>query len=373
MSIFGNEPSHELHPDPTRPGLRQSEIDDPGIPELQKSLRAWHDNKGHGWIANRVLDSGKTESAWISAVVLKSWRLALLVARLQIKVWSSHCVDSTPAAPRAATPEAVRPAALAATAEPSGRYQSRVPFTEAETSIPVLDDDWEERQLFVQKSKHFAQSLGYRRKRKKSELDSPTEAEENAGIEPTTIETMEHPGGKRARPDATMDWRSRVIQERRSRRKGRITGSSFDFIGDAIDEAQANQQIEEDLRILTKASLAELGAASDRFNTSSRNLGTRLPALTLGETSAAPSAVAASIGAEVVDDDEPSGQTPSSSSSVAPSSSNKMQRVTRPGRSASKVGLPSTYLEDDMACAGPQTEEDVDAAIKELLQVSQIY
>jgi len=87
MDIFANEPPIQQHPDPQRPGLRLSELEDAYIHEIQNSLRSWNDKKGRGWIARRQRPGGKTESAWISAANLGSWRLALLLARLQVMVW----------------------------------------------------------------------------------------------------------------------------------------------------------------------------------------------------------------------------------------------------------------------------------------------
>eukprot|EP00427_Karlodinium_veneficum_P028927 CAMPEP_0169206822 /NCGR_PEP_ID=MMETSP1016-20121227/13250_1 /TAXON_ID=342587 /ORGANISM="Karlodinium micrum, Strain CCMP2283" /LENGTH=1297 /DNA_ID=CAMNT_0009284049 /DNA_START=14 /DNA_END=3907 /DNA_ORIENTATION=+ len=87
MEIFANEPPLELHPDPNFPGLRQSELQDSSFHEIQRSL------KSRGWIASRTRRCGKSETAWISAVRMGSWRLALLLARLQILVWQEK--DST--------------------------------------------------------------------------------------------------------------------------------------------------------------------------------------------------------------------------------------------------------------------------------------
>lgn len=356
MSIFEDEISYDLHPDPSRPGLRQSEIDDIGISQLQKGLRPWRDNNGRGWIASRKLDNGKTQSAWLSAVTLGSWRLALLLARLQIQVWES---DDTAAAiyptQRATAPK------TAGSARASRQPSREEAFREADTSIPVLDDDVEERNFLEEERKNFARQLGYRRKKKRDELDAPSEAQESRGA---AVAAVEHPGGKKVKPDASMDWRSRVLQERRLRRKGNITGSSFDYLGDVIDAAQASLQIEEDLRILTKASAAEWEASSDQSST--RASGAELPALTFGDTSlpeaAHPVRVRVRVGA---DDDEPSGHRSSSSIAAPSSNSRKVQRIAQP--------VPSSSSKDVVDCAGPRSEEDVDAAIKELLQVSEIY
>ncbi|CAL1150332.1 unnamed protein product [Cladocopium goreaui] len=63
------------HPFPASPGLRAEEC------ELSQ-LRCWEDKKGAGWVAQ-----GQGKSAWFSLSSWGSWRLALLLAKLQRDLW----------------------------------------------------------------------------------------------------------------------------------------------------------------------------------------------------------------------------------------------------------------------------------------------
>lgn len=135
MDIFANEPPIQQHPDPQRPGLRLSELEDAYIYEIQNSLRSWNDKKGRGWIARRQRPGGKTESAWISAANLGSWRLALLLARLQIMVWQEDdCTQGD------LVPLARAPGPVACSASKKLPPRAKVPRKKKQTSPECLLD-----------------------------------------------------------------------------------------------------------------------------------------------------------------------------------------------------------------------------------------
>jgi len=84
---FLDEAKPELHPDPSRPGMRLTETSGPSAVALD-GLRTWNDAQGRGWIAQRPAGAGrKVEHRWFSVAKWGSWRLAFLLARLQRQVY----------------------------------------------------------------------------------------------------------------------------------------------------------------------------------------------------------------------------------------------------------------------------------------------
>eukprot|EP00434_Breviolum_minutum_P015985 symbB.v1.2.014092.t1/scaffold1014.1/size144222/5 len=86
LSQFKDEPRERAqHPHTASPGLRSDETWD------LTQLRCWEDRKGAGWVA-----IGQGKSAWFSLTSWGSWRLALLMAKLQRDVWRKQKTEGGP-------------------------------------------------------------------------------------------------------------------------------------------------------------------------------------------------------------------------------------------------------------------------------------
>jgi len=101
---FENEPPPRLHPYPHLPGLRANE-------QIPKGLRVWDDlRQGHtdrdgaGWVA--VLSKNakeKKREKWFNIQYCGSWRMAFLMARLQLAYW--HEQGANAVEPSTVTPQ----------------------------------------------------------------------------------------------------------------------------------------------------------------------------------------------------------------------------------------------------------------------------
>lgn len=88
---FAGEPAPDLHPNPEKPGVRLGD-------SVPKSLRMWDDVRagntckdGAGWIAVRGANQHeKKQEKWFNIRVCGSWRMAFLLARLQLLHWDEH-------------------------------------------------------------------------------------------------------------------------------------------------------------------------------------------------------------------------------------------------------------------------------------------
>lgn len=93
MQCWAGEPPPEKHPDPTQPGVRSGE-------EVPNGLRIWDDVRdgcaakktlgGAGWVAEKILPTGRKMSKSFNIRTCGSWRLAFLLARLQQNVWENQ-------------------------------------------------------------------------------------------------------------------------------------------------------------------------------------------------------------------------------------------------------------------------------------------
>jgi hypothetical protein len=91
MPAFEHEPPPNVHPDPERPGVRANE-------HFPKGLRLWDDiRQGHtkkdgaGWIAVRsASEHEKKKEKWFNIRICGSWRMAFLLAKLQLACWDER-------------------------------------------------------------------------------------------------------------------------------------------------------------------------------------------------------------------------------------------------------------------------------------------
>jgi len=121
MPAFAHEPPPNVHPDPERPGVGANE-------HFPKGLRLWDDiRQGHtkkdgaGWIAVRAAsEHEKKREKWFNIRVCGSWRMAFLLAKLQLACWDERAAWlRSPENAAAASADPTASAAKASTAAAS--------------------------------------------------------------------------------------------------------------------------------------------------------------------------------------------------------------------------------------------------------------
>jgi len=131
QSWYAGEPPPDKHPHPKYPGVQKNE-------EVLKGMRMWDDLRagakdkdGAGWIAARSRKNEPKIEKWFNIRTTGSWRLAFLLARLQLQLWDRR---GGPGFNQRAQPAAESAEQGSSSAAASGDAQ-------AEDSLDVLPPD----------------------------------------------------------------------------------------------------------------------------------------------------------------------------------------------------------------------------------------
>jgi len=129
-SWYAGEPPPNRHPRPDHPGVQKDE-------EVLRGMRIWDDLRagckdkdGAGWIAAWNRKNEPKIEKWFNIRTTGSWRLAFLLARLQLQLWDRRGVPGSNrrAEPAAETPEqGSSSAAASGDANEDGNLEVRPP------------------------------------------------------------------------------------------------------------------------------------------------------------------------------------------------------------------------------------------------------
>lgn len=384
-SYFENEAPAETHPVETKPGITLEEKDQ------LSGLRCWSDPKGMGWIA-----MGNGLNKWFSANTWGSWRLAFVLAKLQVAVWSKHGGAGGALRPASLqkvglrkTPKMKLKAGLRRVKKGKGkRLRGRAAPTSRVSASHREPRNW----TAPAHSETGAPPDGKRPRGRPRGRFVPRSAVRRAqavyGDDDDTPLAMLLP--RKMKEGFKMDPRSKLIQQKRWAKAGLKSKSSFDSLGEVIDEARSKTQL--DIHILAGASSNELNeigvsnaltaeelsgltsrrnAAADSAPSSSSSSSAALPESSAHRTLATDDDLLAQCQEEVqqlaLEND--SDATPNTSEEDLPRSQ---------AASGAKGAAPSDHGSSSDALPkgaknGPGNADDVDAVIAELLKIGAMY
>lgn len=180
---------------------------------------------------------------------------------------------------------------------------------------------------------------------------------------------------RKVRADAKMDPRSNLLQLRRQRAAGYHSSSSFDSLGDAINEARSQSGL--DLRVLASASFDELEEAGGNSALDSKELMELIAAraaereaeekfMSNMASASSSSAAPAEADADVEAGEEADQERPQHGFGLA---------ELNPSSGAATDDPLAFFGAGDMSVEriGPEAEEDVEAVIRELHKLGALY
>jgi len=383
---FADEAPREMHPVPVKPGVKKEEQ------EQLQGLRSWSDAKGQGWIASGQL------THWFSVKKWGSWRLAFLLARLQVAVWSKD--DGAESAAQQPQPTIKRGLKRDKDQKPQrGRHFK---LRRRERAHPEL-------------------RIATVRNLKPKRVRKPEDRRDAVVNDETRLSEIRAAPGKMPKEGARMDPRSKLIQLRRREKAGLRVGvrssSSFEALGQVIDEARSVQQL--DLLVIASASHDELGEAGvktaltseeratmkadraavaqareARFKNAAKGLvhsaTVRSPLKGVAEDLARSAAVAAvpastssssssaalpAVSASVPEAASRSAASPAPTASLPEAATRQPVASRNVADAAAEASeLPVAHVgADGVLRIGPKAEEDVNAVIRELLKIGAMY